>query len=227
MISPSDLDALRDSFTSWDEPGLPGSLATDCARLLDVSDATISFFGASDQVILCSSSDDARTLDEWEFSLQEGPCFDAGMTSTSRTSETAPSNTNPWPRLSAKANAIGYQSIAGVPLRAGGTTFATLNLHDRHGTITPETLADAEHVATELALLVVGFLNQESTSVDQPADHDTFHQATGMVMAQMGVDARSAADVLRAHAWAHDRLLMDIASEVVARTLTFSPTRPT
>lgn len=223
MISPSDLDTLRESFATWDEPGLPGSLATDCARLLEVSDITISFVGASDQHILCSSSDDSRTLDEWEFTLQEGPCFDAGVNSTSNTAETAPSNTNPWPQLSAKAHAIGYQSIAGVPLQAGGTTFATINLQDRHGTITPETLADAEQIAKELASLVVGSLSQQPPSPDQPAEHDTFHQATGMVMSQMGIDAGSGADVLRAHAWAHDRLIMDIASEVVARTLTFSP----
>ncbi|HUG07351.1 MAG TPA: ANTAR domain-containing protein [Acidimicrobiia bacterium] len=226
MISHSDLDVLRESFATWDESGLPGSLATDCARLLDVSDTTISFVGASDQRILCASSDDAHTLNEWEFTLQEGPCFDAGVTSTSGTAETAPSNTNPWPRLSAKAQAIGYQSIAGVALRAGGATFATLNFHNRHGTITPETLAHAEDLAVELGSLVVGSLRQQPPFLDQPAEHDTFHQATGMVMAQMGIDAGSAAEVLRAHALSQDRLLMDIASEVVARTLTFSPTRP-
>ncbi len=224
MISSSDLDTLRESVTSWDEPGLPGSLATDCARLLEVSDITISFVGASDQLILCSSSDDSRALAEWEFTFQEGPCFDAGVNSTSKTAETAPSNINPWPQLSAKAHAIGYPSIGGVPLRTGGTTFATINLQDRHGTITPETLADAEQIAKELASLVVGSLSQQPPSPDQPAEHDTFHQATGMVMSQMGIDAKSATDMLRAHAWAHDRLLTDIASEVVACTLTFSPT---
>lgn len=223
MISPSDLNALRESFAMWDRPGLPGSLATDCARLLGVSDATISFAGASDQVLLCSSSDDARRVDEWEFTLQEGPCFDAAQTGTSRTAETAPSRTNPWPLLSAKAHGLGYQSIAGIPWRAEGTTFATLNLHDRNAIITPETLADAEHIAAELASLLVGSLSQQLPSLDQPAHHDTFHQATGMVMTQMGIDAGSAVEILRAHAWSHDRQLIDVASEVVARTLTFPP----
>jgi len=88
-----------------------------------------------------------------------------------------------------------------------------LNIQDRHRTITTETLADAEHVALELAKLVVGSLNQQSPSPDQPADHDEFHQATGMVMAQMGIDAASAAEVLQAHAWSHDRSLIDTASE--------------
>jgi GAF domain-containing protein len=221
MITTSDLDALRESFATWNEPGLPGSLASDCVRLLDVSDITISFVGASDQHILCTSSDDSRNLEEWEFTLREGPCFDAAANSTSKTAETAPSITNPWPQLSAKAHDIGYQSIAGVPLRVEGTTFATLNLQDRHGTITPETLADAAQIAMELSSLVVRSLSQQPPSLDQSAEHNTFHQATGMVMRQMGIDAESAADVLRAHAWSHDRLLMDTASEVVARTLTF------
>lgn len=224
MISATDLDALRESFATWREPGLPGSLARDCARLLDVSDTTISFFGAADQLTLSTSSEDARTLEEWEFTFHEGPCLDAGVTSTSKTGETAPSHTNQWPRLSAKALAFGYRSIAGVPLRLGGTTFATLNLQDRAGTISSETLADAEQIATELASLVVGSFSQQAPSLDQPADHDGFHQATGMVMAQMGIGAGPAAEVLRAYALSHDRLLMDIASEVVDRTVTFPPT---
>lgn len=226
MISPTDLDALRESFATWDQPGLPGSLATDCVRLLGVSDATISFFGESDQVLLSSSSQDARIVDEWEFTLREGPCIDAAATGTSKTAETAPSHTNPWPRLSAKAHALGYQSIAGVPWRMEGTTFATLNLQDREGIITSETVADAEHLANEIASLIVRSLSQQAPSRHQSTDHDTFHQATGMVMTQMGIDAETAVDVLRAHAWSHDCLLTDVASEVAARTLTFPPLAP-
>ncbi|HVR32758.1 MAG TPA: ANTAR domain-containing protein [Acidimicrobiia bacterium] len=226
MISVSDLHALHESFATWDEPGLPSSLAADCARVLGVSDITISFLGASDQVRLCSSSDDARSVDEWEFTLQEGPCFDAAVTGNSATGETAPSHTNPWPRLSAKAHAIGYRAIAGIACQVEGTTFATLNLQDRHGTITPETIADAEHIASELSSLLLDSLGKQPRFLDQPADHDTFHQATGLVMAQMGIDAGSAVEVLRAHAWSHDRLLVEVASEVVARTLTFPPARP-
>ena len=226
MISPSDLDALRESFATWGEPGLPGSLATDCARLLDVTDTSISVSVAADQLALCTSSDDAQDLEDWEFTLHEGPCLDAAATSTTMMGDTEPTETNPWPRLSAKAHAIGYRSLAGVPLQAGGTTFGCLNLQDRHGTISAETMADAEHIAKELALLVVGSLRRRLPDQDRPPEHHAFHQATGMVMAQMRIDAGSAAEVLRAHAWANDRLLMDVASDVVSRTLTFPPTPP-
>lgn len=224
MISRSDLQTLLASFDTdtGDEPGLPTSLSTDCARLLDVSDVTISFVGTSDQFILSASSADARTLDEWEFTLKEGPCIDAAATSTSSMGETAQADTNPWPRLSAKAQAIGYRSIAGIPVQVKGNTFATLNLQDRHGTISPETLTDAEHLASEIAALIVAALSQHPPSLAEPADHDRFHQATGMVMSQMGITAEAAASTLRTHAWTHDRLLTDIANDVVAHTLTFS-----
>lgn len=225
MISSADLDDLRAGLAAWDHSGLPRSLATDCARLLDVTDTTISFIGTSDQVTLCASSDNAQSLDEWEFTLQEGPSIDAAATTTTRGSDTAPTESNPWPRLTAKAHAIGYQSIAAVPIRAQGTVFATLNLHDRER-ITPETLADAQHIADELASLVVGSLSEHPPPTDQTGHHDEFHQATGMVMNQMGIDAGAAAGVLRAHAGSHDRLLTDIAARVVARTLKFQPLLP-
>lgn len=72
MISRSDLQTLLASFDKG-ESGVPISLSTDCARLLDVSDVTISFVGASDQFSICASSADARTLHDWEFTLKEGP----------------------------------------------------------------------------------------------------------------------------------------------------------
>ncbi|MEX1004494.1 MAG: ANTAR domain-containing protein [Acidimicrobiia bacterium] len=220
MIRAADLVALRSSFATCSGPGLPKTLAADFARVLGVSDLAISFIGTSDHVLLRSSSGDARSMHEWEFSLGTGPGFDAAVTGTATSAGTAASPNNPWPRLSAKARAIGYEAIAGVPWRVQGTTFATLTLQDRHGSITSETLADAERVGDELASLMVSSLGQ-SRFLDLPADHDTFHQATGMVMKQMGIEAGSAVDVLRAHAWSHDRLLMEVATEVVGRALTF------
>ncbi len=43
-----------------------------------------------------------------------------------------------------------------------------------------------------------------------------------MVMSQMGITAEAVLSTLRTHAWTHDRLLTDIANDVVAHTLTFS-----
>ena len=130
---------------------------------------------------------------------------------------------NPWPHLSAKARAIGYSAIAGIPVRVRVSTFATINLKNRHDTITPEILA--EHIACEIAPLIVSSLSQRPPSLTEQADHDGFHQATGMVMVQRGIAAEAAVEVLRAHAWTQGRLVTDIADDVVAHTVSFFPSQ--
>ena len=47
------------------------------------------------------------------------------------------------------------------------------------------------------------------------------HQATGMVVAQLSVTARIAYLRLRAHAFAQDRPLIEVAREVIERRLRF------
>ena len=54
-----------------------------------------------------------------------------------------------------------------------------------------------------------------------PLDHTEVYQATGMVMAQLGVPVETALSRLRAHAFVHDRPIDDIARDVVARRLRF------
>jgi len=48
------------------------------------------------------------------------------------------------------------------------------------------------------------------------------HQATGMILVQLGVSAEIAFARLRAYAYAHDRRLGDVAREVVERRLRFA-----
>ena len=54
-------------------------------------------------------------------------------------------------------------------------------------------------------------------------DRAEVHQATGMILAQLGVPAQDAFIRLRAHAFAARRPLVDVARDVVARRLVFTP----
>jgi hypothetical protein len=51
--------------------------------------------------------------------------------------------------------------------------------------------------------------------------HAAVHQAAGMVSVQLGVSVADALVRLRAHAFAADRPLTQVAREVIARTLRF------
>jgi hypothetical protein len=53
--------------------------------------------------------------------------------------------------------------------------------------------------------------------------HPEVHQATGMIIVQLGVSAEIAFARLRAYAFAQNRRLRDVARDVVARRLRFSP----
>ncbi len=48
------------------------------------------------------------------------------------------------------------------------------------------------------------------------------HQATGMILAQLGVPAQDAFVRLRAYSFAHRRPVGDVARDVVARRLVFT-----
>jgi len=54
------------------------------------------------------------------------------------------------------------------------------------------------------------------------AERAEVHQATGMVVAQMGVHEEDALALLRAHAYSHDQSVGHTAHQVVDRRLTFT-----
>ena len=61
-----------------------------------------------------------------------------------------------------------------------------------------------------------------ATELEAGSDfHFVVHQAAGMVSAQLDVSVAEALIRLRAHAFANDRPLTDVAQDVVARRLRF------
>ena len=114
------------------------------------------------------------------------------------------------------------------PLRIGGIHLGVLSLYrDSPGDISDADLRDAialSHIATHLVLdleanLVPGTLPDRLAEIVDHRAH--VHQATGMIVAQLGTDVATALGRLRAFAWSRDRSIDDVAIVVVARTLRF------
>jgi hypothetical protein len=79
--------------------------------------------------------------------------------------------------------------------------------------------------AAALALLYLDVDGEDAFSDDHAARSSyqmQVHQATGMVMAQVGVTIEQAYLLLRARAFADDRPLAELATDVVARRVRFS-----
>ena len=78
-------------------------------------------------------------------------------------------------------------------------------------------------------LMMLGQRTDPDGNIDDWLDHAVsgraeVHQATGMVLAQLGISATDALARLRAYAFVEQRLLIDVARDVVARKLRFTPT---
>jgi hypothetical protein len=154
-----------------------------------------------------------------------GPVLAADLTTSERRAE--------WPAFAAAADAMGVRAVFALPLQVGGVRLGVIDLHRGHaGPLSREQVESALLLAdTACALLIDA---ADKTVPTQPGreperarlQHPEVHQATGMIIAQLGVSAAVALVRLRAYAYAHDRRLRDVARDVVARRLRFDPDEP-
>ena len=79
----------------------------------------------------------------------------------------------------------------------------------------------AQVLLTMQAEAPLGELAAQLDAVMTP--QDVVYQAVGMVSAQLGVSVDTSLIRLKAHAFANDRLLTELAQNVVARRLRFDP----
>ena len=117
-----------------------------------------------------------------------------------------------------------------LPLRIGAIRMGVLTLYRRSsGGLTRAQTADGLALA-DLACLILldgtdpaGEARSDWAASRDGMRHPEVHQATGMIIVQLGVTAEIAFARLRAHAYAHDRRLRDVARDVVTRRLRFEP----
>ncbi|MFF8950698.1 GAF and ANTAR domain-containing protein [Streptomyces sp. NPDC014940] len=211
--------------------GMPDALCRACVALLpDVSGLSASLAGlaAGAGVVLFASDDVASLLAEMQFTLGEGPCTQALRL---RAPVLAPDLTRgpdarQWPLFAVQATKVGVEAAFSVPLPGAAGPLGTLDLYrDTAGGMENGQLRTALLVADALAL-AVSVLDHASTDTSDvitwlqgaESDRDEIHQATGMIMVQMGVSAEEALLRLRARAFAQETTATDVARAIIART---------
>jgi len=176
---------------------------------------------ASDQV--------AAELEELTLTLGEGPGVDASAGGPALVADvTAPDCRARWPIFAPAAALAGVRAVFALPLRVGAIRVGVMGLYRaRPGDLDREQLADAFVLAdTACALLLDSAGNghpRPDRRLPEPAGqwNPEVHQATGMIIVQLGVTAAVALVRLRAYAYAQDRRLRDVAADVVAQRLRF------
>ena len=198
----------------------PGIVGVDGAGVMLMS-------GEIPRGSLCSSNDVSHLIEELQYTLGEGPCVDAyQQDKVVAEPDLADPVTRRWPAFTPPALQAGVRAVFGFPLRAGTVRLGALNLYrDCPGPLSGDQHADALVVADVAARWVLeaqagASLDTVAEELEAGADfHFAVHNAAGMVSVQEGISVTEALIRLRAFAFSSDRLLADVAQDVIARRL--------
>jgi ANTAR domain/GAF domain len=175
----------------------------------------------------CTSDELSAHVEDLQFALGEGPsveAFERGRPVlvedlTSRSAELR------WPAFAPAAAAAGVGAVFAFPLQIGAIHVGVLSLQrGLPGRLNREDIGTALILADATTLLLLaedhgsGVNWQTQVAFEQRA---VIHQATGMIMVQIGSTIAAAFARLQAHAYAEGRPLRDIADDVVQRRLRF------
>ncbi len=209
-----------------------GSLCAVAAEFTDVSGAGIALVSSGPQFTsLCTSNSVARELMDLEITVGEGPCLDACLSEFAiDESNLVASNDERWVAYAPSATVAGAHAVFGFPVRIGAIRLGALSLYrDRPGALSPSQAADAYLMAAVIGRAVLamqaGAPNDTLASeLEREATFDfSVHQAAGMVAVQGSMTVGNALVALRAHAYATDSALSDLALRVVVRETSFDP----
>jgi len=188
------------------------------------SGVTSGTFGSSDAA--------ARVYDELQFTMGEGPCLDSVSThGPVLVPDLAKPNFIRWPLYRSAMLDHKIRGVFAIPVVVAGEFVGALDLFKAQpGELPVDQLAGAV-VAAELAGAPLLDLMESDlqSAVNNPyssawADFNALSraevsQATGMLVAQLGVEPAEALVRLRAHAYATNRSATDVARDILDRRL--------
>jgi len=204
------------------------SLAEPFLTLLPIEGAAVSVLrGPIGQWTVSASDDTAGWLDELQFTLGEGPCWDAMDADAPVSAPDIRSGAEPrWPAFTNAVNTeTGVGSLHAFPLVLGSLEIGAVDVYSsRPGELSAVEIADGSALAAIATWQVLRTMldKERFEEIPFPASRREVHQATGMVLVQLGVSVEDAELIIRAHAFATGSTVVEVAADIVARRLDFS-----
>jgi hypothetical protein len=209
--------------------GLGGALCATGVDVLEVPGAgiTIQRPGGDLQSVAASNAHMA-SLHELERTLGEGPCVDAFTTGRATSApELGRASSTRWPAYTAGALRTEARACFGDPLQVGDERIGALNLYAaRPGALSTDQHEDAVVVAdvvTHALLLAASADGLTGELLGVSSSDLEVHQATGMIAVQLSIASPTPLARLRAHAFAEERSIDDVAADVIARPPALRP----
>jgi ANTAR domain len=177
---------------------------------------------------VAASDDTSRALEELQFTLGEGPSIDAyGWRRPVLEPDLRGRGSLRWPGYAPAAETHGVRAVFAFPLQVGAARAGALAVYRGEvGSLPPDSLTRAFTFAdVAMGLLTDGQAGADDGRPSAPLDDALANrlevfQAQGMVMVDLGVGIDEAMARLRAHAYAEERPMIDVAKDIVAGRLT-------
>ncbi|MEU6642526.1 GAF and ANTAR domain-containing protein [Saccharomonospora sp. NPDC046836] len=216
------LDALRENRTTA-EP--MHRMCQACVSLLPVDGTSLSVIPSPGRrETFCATDKVIAHADDVQFSLGEGPCYEAFDTGRPVLVPDLAQDASPaWPVFAAEIHTEPIGALFAFPLRRGAARLGGLDMYRRRpGWLSTRDIATAVRIA-DIATAVL--LSTASGHGDPPSldglihNHAVVHQATGMVIAEFRIPVDQALARLRGYAFSSGRRLDDIATDMVGGRL--------
>lgn len=229
----SDTAAFREAVSTLSvEDRPPSALATSFIDVLTVDAAAVSTLGDPFGVeTLSAAGEGAAQLAEAQLDLGEGPIWLARRTRRSVLLHDVSESRSSWPAFASVLDEGGVNSVFAFPMVLGTLDVGVVSLY-RTARLPFDSLdlEDAQilvHLVSRLVLKRALREVQADPDDDRevPFSRREVHQATGMVIAQLGVSAEDALLTIRAYSYAMGMSVREVCAAIVARTLDLSDSR--
>lgn len=177
--------------------------------------------------VVASTSDKAELLELFELQNDEGPCLDCLHSGRPVVNVGLEGARARWPRFSAAATVVGYQSTHALPLRHRDSVVGAMNLFCT--TATPlsaddVTLGQALADVATIGLLQERTVRESGLLADQLQTALTsrimIEQAKGVLLASGGIAVDDAFELMRGYSRRNNVPVKTVALQVIGRDLT-------
>lgn len=206
------------------ETPLAAELCRALVEVVDGRDGAIAIkVSAAERNLLCATSDAAVRFEEAQDLVREGPSLEVLRTGLPLHADHPGDLRRRWPQLAETTQDLPDRGLHVVAMRPGDAVIGVVTLHHDFSRALRAPEQDLQFFANTVGAAIFGEMEQDAGAGLLWTERDRIAQATGMVIAQMGLPPDDAMAVLRAHAYAQGVSVSEVSRRLVEREITFRP----